>query len=329
MKNTVKEWDGKRYNSFNSHLKKIFGEKVYRVAVDAGFTCPNRDGLLAYGGCIYCDEAGSRASYVEPKKSIIEQLQKGIELLSRRYNVRKFIAYFQNFSNTYASVERLKDLFEKALSVNGVVGISISTRPDLLPDEILDFLGEYSQKTYLWLEIGVQSIHFRTLKKIKRFHGVAEIVDSILRAKLRKIKVLAHVILGLPGESEFEMIETARVLSALGIDGIKMHHLYVVEGTELAKIYRAGKLKVYKTPEDYAHVAVKFIEHLSPHIIIHRLAGRAEKGLIAPRWTANKFLGIQAIEKLLEENNTYQGRLARIGIPYEVIVRKQLFQVPK
>ena len=318
----IKEWGGRRYNSFNHHLKKVFGEKVYRVAVDAGFTCPNRDGLLAYGGCIYCDEAGSRASYVEPEVPVREQLLNGMEILGRKYRVRKFIAYFQSFSNTYTSADRLKELLEEALSVKGIVGISVSTRPDLLPEEILEVLEEFSKKTYLWLEIGVQSIHLRTLKKIRRFHGVAEIIDSILRAKKHGIRTLAHVILGLPGESEFEIIETARTLSALGVNGVKMHHLYVVEGTELAKIYRAGKLKVYETPEEYAEVAVKFIENLSPDIIIHRLAGKAEEGLIAPSWTSNKFLGIQAVEKLLEEKDTYQGRTLRIGIPYRFLRKR-------
>lgn len=314
MQNYLKEWGGRRYNSFNEHLKKLFGEKVYRVAIDAGFTCPNRDGLLARGGCIYCGEGGSRASYVEPEIPITEQLVKGMELLGRRYHVRKFIAYFQSFSNTYAPPEKLRKLYEGALSVEGVVGLSISTRPDLLPDEILDLIAELSNKTYLWLEIGVQSMHFRTLKKIRRFHGVAEIIDAVLRAKKRGIRVLAHVILGLPGESEAEMIETAQAISVLGVNGVKMHHLYVVEGTELAKIYRAGKLKVYETPLEYARVAVKFLENLSPHIIIHRLAGKAEQGLVAPNWTSNKFLGIQAVEKLLEQLNTYQGKNFQIGI---------------
>ncbi len=315
MQNYIKEWGGRRYNSFNEHLKKLFGEKVYRVAIDAGFTCPNRDGLLASGGCIYCDEIGSRASYVEPEIPIKEQLKRGMELLGKRYHVNKFIAYFQSFSNTYAQPGKLRKLYEEALTVDGIVGLSVSTRPDLLADEILDLLHELSEKTYLWLEIGVQSIHFRTLKKIRRFHGVAEIIDSVLRAKRRGLRVLAHIILGLPGETETEMIETARTISALGIDGVKMHHLYVVEGTELAKIYRAGKLKVYETPEEYARVAVKFLENLSPNIVIHRLAGKAEQGLIAPSWTSNKFLGIQAVEKLLEERNTFQGKNFRIGIP--------------
>ncbi len=315
MQDYLKEWNGRRYNSFSEHLKKEFGEKVYRVAVDAGFTCPNRDGLLATGGCIYCDEAGSRASYVEPRIPVKQQLLSGMQTLGQRYNVRKFIAYFQSFSNTYGKPEKLRKLFNEALSVEGIVGLSVSTRPDLLPDEILDVIEEFSKRTYLWLEIGVQSVHLRTLKKIRRFHGVAEIVDSIVRARARNIRVLAHVILGLPGEAEFEMIETARVLSALKIDGIKMHHLYVVEGTELEKIYRAGKLKVYETPEEYARIAVKFLENLAPTIIIHRLAGKAERGLIAPEWTRNKFLGIQAVEKLLKELDTYQGRLFNIGIP--------------
>ncbi|RKY97511.1 MAG: TIGR01212 family radical SAM protein [Candidatus Hydrothermota bacterium] len=309
------EWCGKRYYSFSCHLKKIFGEKVYRVSLDAGFTCPNRDGTLGYGGCIFCDEAGSRAGYVKPEIPVIEQLRKGIEFIREKFGANKFIAYFQAFSNTYAPPEKLRELYWSVFEIKDVVGISISTRPDLVSEEVLDVIEEIAEKHYVWLEIGVQSMHLRSLEKVKRMHGVAENIDAILRTKKRRnILILAHVILGLPGETVKEMIETARVLSVLGIDGIKMHHLYVVEGTPLAEIYRRGKLKIFETPREYAEVAVKFIEHLAPKIIIHRLAGRAVEGLVAPLWSSNKFVAQQEIEKILEELNTWQGKALKVGL---------------
>lgn len=309
------EWCGKRYYSLSCHLKKIFGEKVYRVSLDAGFTCPNRDGTLGHGGCIFCDEAGSRAGYVKPEIPVIEQLRKGIEFIREKFGANKFIAYFQAFSNTYAPPEKLRELYWSVFEIKDVVGISISTRPDLVSEEVLDVIEEIAEKHYVWLEIGVQSMHLRSLEKVKRMHGVAENIDAILRAKKRRnILILAHVILGLPGETIKEMIETARVLSVLGIDGIKMHHLYVVEGTALAEIYRRGELKIFETPREYAEVAVKFIEHLAPKIIIHRLAGRAVEGLVAPLWSSNKFVAQQEIEKILEELDTWQGKALKAGL---------------
>ncbi len=304
------EWGGKRYNNLNYHLKKFFGEKVYRVSIDAGFTCPNRDGTLGRGGCIFCDAGGSRAGYVEPELPIREQLLKGIALIKRNTGAKKFIAYFQAFSNTYAPVKKLKSLYEEALSVPDVVGISISTRPDLVPEEALDFLEEIGEHTYLWLELGIQTMHDKTLKKLNRKHDVDQNFDSIIRALKRPhIRVLAHMILGLPGESEEDMLETAKILSQLEIHGVKLHHLYVVQETVLQKLYEKGLVQVYETPEEYAKVAVKFLEHLSPEIIIHRLQGFATQHLVAPKWTSNKFAGIQAIEKMLEELDTYQGKI--------------------
>ncbi len=304
-----------RYRSLSSYLKEKFGDKVYRVSIDAGFTCPNRDGTLAYGGCIFCDEAGSRARYVEPQLPIREQLIKGMDFIGRRFGARKFIAYFQAYSNTYAPIEKLREIYSIPLEFPEVAGISISTRPDLVSEDVLDLLDELSDKVHVWLEIGVQSFHYRSLVKVRRFHGVAESIDAILRARRHRVEVVTHVILGLPGETVREMIETARILSALGVDGVKMHHLYVVKNTDLAKLYEKGKVKVFDTPEDYAKVASLFIAHLSPDIVIHRLAGRAPADmLIAPEWTSNKFAPIQAIQKELEDNNLYQGKLLKLGL---------------
>ena len=305
----------RRYNALSDYLKRTFGEKVYRVSIDAGFTCPNRDGRLATGGCIFCDEAGSRARYVEPELPVREQLRRGIEFVRRKFGARKFIAYFQAYSNTYAPVEKLREIYSVVFEFPEVVGLSVSTRPDLVPDAVLDLLAEFAERLHVWLELGVQSFHYRSLVKVRRYHGVAESIDAILRAHSHGLDVVAHMILGLPGETELEIVENARILSALGVHGVKMHHLYVVKGTPLEKIYRAGNLKVYETPEDYARVAAKFIAHLSPEIVIHRLAGRAPSDmLVAPKWSSNKFAPIQAIEKELEEKDLYQGKLLRIGI---------------
>ena len=304
-----------RYRSLSSYLKEKFGEKVYRVSIDAGFTCPNRDGTLAHGGCIFCDEAGSRARYVEPQLPIREQLIKGMDFIGHRFGARKFIAYFQAYSNTYAPIEKLREIYSIPLEFPEVVGISISTRPDLVSEDVLTLLDELSDKVHVWLEIGVQSFHYRSLVKVRRFHGVAESIDAILRAQKHRVEVVTHVILGLPGETVREMIETARILSALGVNGVKMHHLYVVKNTDLAKLYENGKVKVFDTPEDYVKVAALFIAHLSPEIVIHRLAGRAPADmLIAPEWTSNKFAPIQAIQKELQDKNLYQGKLLRLGL---------------
>jgi radical SAM protein (TIGR01212 family) len=304
------DWGGKRYNNFNYHLKKTFGEKVYRVSIDAGFTCPNRDGTLGRGGCIFCDAAGSRAGYVIPELTVKEQILRGIELMRKNTGAKKFIAYFQAFSNTYAPVEKLEKIYKEALQFPEVVGISISTRPDLVPDEVLDLLEDIGKTTYLWLELGVQTLNERVLKRLNRKHTVEQTIDAIKRALKRPhIRLLAHLILGLPGETVDDMLNTAIGISKLGVHGVKLHHLYVIKDTVLEKLYEKGIVKVYEKPEEYAEVAVKFLEHLNPEIIVHRLQGFARENLVAPLWTANKFAGIQAIENLLEKRNTYQGKL--------------------
>lgn len=303
------EWGGKRYNSFGVHLRRLFGERVHRVSLDAGFTCPNRDGTLGTGGCIFCDAGGSRAGYVNPEIPVEEQLRSGMEIISKTTGAKKFIAYFQAFSNTYAPPETLETLYNSVLKFPDVVGIAISTRPDLVPDEILDLIEKIAVQKYVWLELGIQTMKEETLRRLNRGHGVQQNIDAIRRAKLRPhINILAHMILGLPDETDTEIIMNARMISELGVHGVKMHHLYVVENTVLADLYREGKAKVYEEVEDYAHIAVRFLENLRPDIIVHRLHGFATSCLIAPSWTSNRFLGTQKIEELLNKYNTYQGK---------------------
>ncbi|MBM3242929.1 TIGR01212 family radical SAM protein, partial [Candidatus Poribacteria bacterium] len=216
----------KRYYPLNDFLKEKFGCKVYKVSLDAGFTCPNRDGSLASGGCIYCDSRGSAAPIIDSELSIREQMEAGIAFGKRKYNAKKFIAYFQAFSNTYAPVEKLKKLYDDALSFDDVVGLSISTRPDCAPNSVLDLIEGYTrdyhvrkphrrQRLSVWIEYGLQSIHHRTLQLINRKHGLAEFIDAVLRTKGRSINICAHVIIGLPGETIDEILETAKLIAAL------------------------------------------------------------------------------------------------------------------
>ncbi len=282
----------------SEYWKNLFGERVHRIPVDAGFTCPNRDGTKGVGGCIFCDEVGSRARYVEPELPVREQVLSGRERLKKR-GVNKFIVYFQAYTNTYAPPEILKILYTSVLDINGVVGISISTRPDCLQPEILDIIEEMASTTHLWLEIGVQTVNDSTLKLVNRHHTTMDSMDAIIRAKKRKgINVLAHVIIGLPGEDDQDFIKTARAISDWGIDGVKLHHLYVVKNTVLARMYSRNEVKVFETPEEYAEKAILFLKNLREGIIIHRLSGYAHKDyLIAPEWTAHRGIADRIIRE--------------------------------
>ncbi len=295
-------------NRIGAYWKRIFGEKVYRVSIDGGFTCPNRDGSKGRGGCIYCDEVGYRPKYVEPELPVAEQVKKGIDYMKGKIGINKFIAYFQSYTNTYAPVEKLRKLYYEALSHPDVVGISISTRPDCVGEDVLDLIEEIAEKYHTWLEIGVESISDEHLKWMKRGHTIRDTEDAIKRIKQRKnIFVLGHLIFGLPDEN---IIETAKKVSEWGLDGVKMHHLYVVKNTVLAQEYKNGNIKVFETPDAYAKIAVKFLEHLSSDILIHRLAGYVNKEfLVAPLWTAQRNAAENIIERILKEKGSYQGKL--------------------
>ena len=297
----------KRYNTFSAELKMVFGCKVQRISVDAGFTCPNRDGALDTAGCIFCGGHGSGSYGIRRELDIAAQLEDGKEVMRRKYRAAQFIAYFQAYSNTYGSVEQLRTLFGAALIVPEIVGVIIATRPDCLSDEILEYLEELRRRTYLWLEIGLQSIHDKSLLRINRRHDHACSVAAIERAGKRSIKVCAHVILGLPGETREEMLAMAGELNRLGVDGVKLHLLHVMKDTELAEMYQRGEVKVMDR-DGYAGLVCDFLELLNPRIVIHRLTGDGGRdSLIAPLWSLKKFEILNLIDAEMERRGTRQG----------------------
>ena len=273
------------------YWKEKFGEKVYRVGIDGGFTCPTRDGTKGVGGCYFCDEEGSRESYIKSSDGIENQIEAGICKLKKR-GINRFISYFQSYTSTYAPVDVLKEKYSLALSHPDVVGISVSTRPDCINKENINLLNKIADEHYTIVELGIQSVHQKSLDLAGRKHTVQDSKEAVdMLKKGGKIEVVAHVILGLPGETESDMIETAKVLSSWGVHGVKLHHLYIVEGTPFSNKFLNGDIKVYENPEDYAEVARKFISNLSDNIIIHRFAGYAStKRLIAPEWTRDRHI---------------------------------------
>jgi len=304
----------KLYNSFSEELKRLFGCKAQRISVDAGFTCPNRDGNLDISGCIFCGGSGSGSFGIRAELSITGQLEDGKEIMSRKYKAQKFMAYFQAYSNTYAPVERLREIYAEALSVKDVVGLIVATRPDCLENVVLDYLRELHQHTYLWLEIGMQSIHDKSLKFLNRRHNHDCTVSAIVRAKERGLRVCAHVILGVPGETRGDMLATAQELNRLGVDGVKLHLLHVMKGTELAEMHESGKISLLDR-DKYVGLVCDFLEHLDPAIIIHRLTGDGGRdNLIAPLWSLNKFEVLNLIDSTLMSRGTQQGSSFQIGL---------------
>jgi radical SAM protein (TIGR01212 family) len=271
------------------YWKEKFGEKVYRVSIDGGFTCPTRDGAKGREGCYFCDEEGSRVRCVKTSDSIEKQIENGIRRLKKR-GVHNFVAYFQSYTNTYAPVDILREKYARALAHPDIVGISVSTRPDCINKENVSLLSEIALKNYTVVEVGIQSVHQRSLDITGRKHTVKDSQKAVCMLKKNgNIEVVAHIILGLPGESKNDMIETARVISSWGIDGVKLHHLYIVRNTPFFKEFQNGNIKVFEKCEDYAEVAKEFLEHLPRNIVVHRFSGYAnDKRLIAPLWTSNR-----------------------------------------
>jgi radical SAM protein (TIGR01212 family) len=298
----------KPYREYNAYLREIFGCRVQKITVDAGLTCPNRDGVLGLGGCIYCNARGSGTGASEELQSITEQIEAGKSYLGRRYKAKKFLVYFQSFSNTYAPLPRLKELYEEALSVPDVVGLSIGTRPDCVPEEVLDYLETLSRDRLIWMEYGLQSANDATLERIHRGHTAADFVDAVRRTRARGIPVCVHVILGLPGELREDAMETARFLASLDIQAVKIHLLYVIKGTELEAWHRSGKYTCL-TREKYSSMAGEFIAMLPPHVVIQRLTGDPHpEELASPSWALEKQENIRAILEYMERNRLYQGK---------------------
>lgn len=298
-----------RYVRFTDHLRRTFGCRVHKISLDAGFTCPNRDGSVAVGGCIYCHNASFSPG--DWRLSVTEQITQGKRAVQQRYGARKFLAYFQAYSNTYSDVEHLQRLYDEALACDDVVGLAIGTRPDCVPDAVLDLLATYAARTYVWLELGLESGHDQTLAWLNRGHTVAAFHDAVQRAQQRHLQLCAHVILGLPGESHADMLATVHSLAHLRLDAVKLHHLHVVRHTVLAKRYQQGQVPLLSL-DDYAALVVDCLEVLPPEMIIMRLMGDAPRDmLLAPTWSAQKRLALQRIEQELVQRDTYQGRLYR------------------
>ena len=302
-------WRGKRFNSYNRELREIFNKRVYKIGLRLDFTCPNRDGTVAVGGCIYCNNASHTPQDYRPRTSVTAQLEQGALALQRRHRAEKFIAYFQSYTNTYDATSQLEKLYREAVDFPGVVGLAIATRPDCLPNETLNLISDLSKETYLWLELGLESMHDRTLAWANRGHGLSDYIDAVTRAKARNLRICTHLILGFPGESREEILMTPELLNRLGVDGVKLHNLHVIKNTALEKLYHLGQISLFSRDE-YVALIVEFLELLSPNTIVHRLSGETYRAItVAPDWSVDKIGVHNAIFKALEERDTWQGRL--------------------
>ncbi len=306
----------KPYNDLNSYLRKIFGCRVQKITVDAGLTCPNRDGSLGTGGCIYCNPRGSGTGAYKKGVSIRKQLLEGKKALSKRYKAKKFIAYFQSYSNTYASIDKLKQMYDEAVSIEDVVGLSIGTRPDCIDPDRLSLIEHYARNYLVWIEYGLQSAVDETLAFINRGHDVDSFVKAVRNTKNRGIKICAHVILGLPQEERSHMLQTAKMISDLGIDGIKLHLLYVIRGTPMETLYRKGKYRCLEQQE-YVDLVCDFLERIPPNMVIQRLTGDPHRQeLVAPAWSLQKAETLAFIKDTFEKRGTRQGLFSKMNVEH-------------
>jgi len=319
----------RRFNSYAEYFKKYFGGRVQKLAIDAGFTCPNRDGSRGKGGCTYCDNDAFNPSYCHPEKSVRQQIEEGIEFHEKRYRrANRYLAYFQPYSNTYASLEKLKDIYNQALEFPGIIGLVIGTRPDCMDREKLEYFAELSRSRYIILEYGIESCYDKTLLRINRGHTFEEAAEAIEMSSQMGIKTGAHIIFGLPGETRDEMLKEAEILSKLNIDNIKFHQLQIIRNTNMA-------LEFIEKPEDfikfsleeYIDFIIDFTERLNPDFVIERFAGE-----VPPRFLAGPGWGLirndqilNMIEKRMEERGTWQGRIqSAVGSQQSVVGSQQL-----
>lgn len=299
----------RRFFPFNEYLREHFPYKVHKIPLHAGFTCPNRDGRSGVGGCTYCINESFSPNVNENHIPVKEQIERGKAFHKKRCGAEKFIAYFQSFSNTYADVETLRSCYEEALSDKDVVGISIGTRPDCVTDDILGLIDGYTKKYHVWIEYGLQSIHDETLRHVNRGHDYHTFLDAITRTKKTCIRICVHVILGLPGETRDDMMETAAAVAEMGIQGVKLHHLYVAKNTAMAEEYFKGNIQTLDM-NAYIRLASDFLERIPPDVTIQRLVGDTHGNfLVSPVWKASKAEITAGITKELERRGTYQGSL--------------------
>ncbi len=296
----------KRYNQFSAYLKNRFGAKVYKITIDAGFSCPNRDGTISSGGCIFCDDTGSFSQAHSNLLSIENQVEEGVKNLSARFKAEKFMSYFQAYTNTYRPVNELERIYRASLNHSDVVGISIGTRPDCVDDDKLNLISDISKDYYTWIEYGLQSSHDKTLLKINRGHDYNCFLRAYEKTKNKGINVCVHVIFGL-WESRDEILQTAQRLADLKIDGIKIHMLCALQGTKLAKMYDNNEID-FMSEDEYVSLVCDFLEILPPQTTIHRLAGNGyRKSLIAPRWLGAKLDCLNKIDREFLKRNSWQG----------------------
>ncbi len=296
------------YNDFGTWIRKLFPDfRVQKISIDAGFSCPNRDGRLSSGGCTYCDNRTFNPSYCNRKKSITEQLEEGKRFFSRKYPDMKFLAYFQAYTNTYAEVDQLRLMYEEALGVEDVVGIVIGTRPDCVSDELLDYLEELNRRTFVLVEYGIESANDDTLRRINRGHDFACSRDAVERTHRRGILTGGHIIIGLPGEDAEESLRQAPVISSLPLDILKIHQMQIIKGTRLAQEYAQTPFHVY-TVDEYVDVIVRYIQLLRKDLVLERFVSQSPKELlVAPRWGLKNYEFTNLLNNRLKENNRLKG----------------------
>lgn len=297
------------YNEYSKYLIKKYGEKVYKLPVNLPVTCPNRDGSLGIGGCTYCSEVGAGFEMLENTMSVKEQLSKNMEYIRKKYKASKFIAYFQNYTNTYLQLEKFKEFINQAV-IADIVEVSISTRPDCIADEYLEFLNEFSKKTKInvSIELGLQTVNYHTLKKINRGHGLAEFIDAVLRIKKYNFEICAHVILNLPYDNMDDVIETAKILSVLKLEQVKLHSLYIMDNTVMGDLYKDGKIIPF-SKDDYVDRVINFLENLDKNIVVQRLIGRAPKeNSLFVNWGMSWWKIKEEIEERMKKLESFQGK---------------------
>ena len=300
--------DNKRYHTLNYYLKNKFNSKVYKVSLNGGFTCPNIDGTKGYGGCIYCSKSGSGEHGGNPSKSLTEQFNDVRNVLAKKWPKAKYIAYFQARTNTYAPLNILKEKYEEVLKIDNVIGLFIATRCDAISDEVLDYLDELNKRTFLTIELGLQTIHDSTSKLINRCHTLDEFDSMVNKLRKRNIDVVVHIINGLPYEDEKMMTDTVRHLNNLDIQGIKVHMLNIVKDTPLETLYNKEKFHIL-TKEEYIDIVIKQLEILNPKIVVHRITSDPDiDTLIEPKWLIKKFCVLNDIDKEMVKRDTYQGK---------------------
>lgn len=301
-------WNDKRYHTLDYELKKIFGEKAIKLSIDGGFTCPNRDGTIGSSGCIFCSERGSGDFNSDKSVSITNQIEEQRQIMSRKWKSSTYIAYFQSYTNTYDSVENLREKFYEALSCKDVKGLAIATRPDCINEQVLKLLEELNSKTFLWIELGLQSIHDEAAAFIRRGYALEQFETAYRLLKSKNIRTVVHLIVGLPVESREQYIETVKYISEKEIWGIKLHMLHILKNTDLADYYGRNKFKILSR-EEYVNIVCDSLELLNPSTVIHRLTGDGKKSeLIEPLWTLDKLRVLSDIDKELRLRDSFQGK---------------------